>query len=152
MLAAPLLAAALAGRAASATRDDASCYYVEHPVQGRLYRDLFVIFFDWDSSAITPAAAAILDRVAIGYALVPHCAVWIYAHGDRSGPAAYNLALSRRRAEAVAAYLTPRGVIAEIHFEPLGESRPIVNTPDGEREPQNRRAEIMLGPMPREAE
>jgi outer membrane protein OmpA-like peptidoglycan-associated protein len=146
--AAPLLAAAPAGQPAPGTPDDASCYSIEHSVAGRLYRELFLIFFDLDSSAVTPAMAAILDEVAIAYASVPHCIVWVYAHSDRSGASAYNLALSRRRAEA-AAYLRPRGVTAAFHFGPYGGSRPLVETPDGVREPQNRRAEILLGPLPR---
>jgi outer membrane protein OmpA-like peptidoglycan-associated protein len=49
--------------------------------------------------------------------------------------------LSRRRAEAVREGLMRLGVPAErIQLEWLGESRPLVNTPDGVREPQNRYA------------
>jgi outer membrane protein OmpA-like peptidoglycan-associated protein len=99
-----------------------------------------------DGSAITPAAAAILDQAAVAYAPLGHCTIWIYTHSDRAGAAAYNLALSRRRAAAIAAYLRRRGLTAPFRIEAFGESRPLVETPDGVREPQNRRAEIIAGP------
>jgi OOP family OmpA-OmpF porin len=149
MLAAPLLAAALAGQAAPGAPPEPSCSYIEYPQGERISRELFMIFFDWDSSAIAPAAAAILDQVAIAYAPLGHCAVWIYTHGDRAGAAAYNLALTRRRAAAIAAYLRRRGVTAPFRIEAFGESRPLVETPDGVREPQNRRAEIIAAPPDR---
>ncbi|HVQ09408.1 MAG TPA: OmpA family protein [Allosphingosinicella sp.] len=148
MLAASLLAAALAGQAPPVTPDEAMCSYIE--IDGsRMYRELFMIFFDWDSSAITPPTAATLDTAAIAYAPLGHCTVLIAAHSDRAGPEAYNLALSRRRAEAVIAYLRRRGVTSAYRLEPFGESRPLVETPDGAREPQNRRAEILIIPPTR---
>jgi len=64
---------------------------------------------------------------------------------ERSGTVAYNQALGPRRAQAVAAELVrdgvPAGAIAVTSF---GESRPLVPTADGVREPQNRRVEIVL--------
>src|SRR3546814_20641131 len=68
-------------------------------------------------------------------------------HADKSGSDQYNVGLSQRRAEAAKAYLAGKGVpetaIATAGF---GESRPLVETADGVREPQNRRVEITLGP------
>ncbi|MGQ0661750.1 OmpA family protein, partial [Sphingosinicella sp.] len=55
--------------------------------------------------------------------------------------------LSQRRANNVATYLEGRGVPrASISTEAFGESRPLVETADGVREPQNRRVEITMGP------
>jgi outer membrane protein OmpA-like peptidoglycan-associated protein len=69
----------------------------------------------------------------------------VSGHADRSGSDAYNQALSMRRAEAVAAELTRRGVPrTEMVIQAFGESRPLVPTADGVREPQNRRVEIIL--------
>jgi len=49
------------------------------------------------------------------------------------------------RAEAVAAELTRRGVPrTEMIIQAFGESRPLVPTADGVREPQNRRVEIIV--------
>ena len=64
---------------------------------------------------------------------------------DRSGTPQYNQRLSQRRAEAVASELVARGVNrGEIGVSAFGESRPLVQTADGVREPQNRRVEIVL--------
>ena len=108
--------------------------------------DVFMVFFDWDSSAITPQTAAILDNAARWYAPLSQCVVLIATHSDRSGAAAYNLILSERRAEAIGAYLRRRGVSAAVRIEPYGETRPLVETADGVHEPQNRRAEIIVVP------
>ena len=66
-------------------------------------------------------------------------------HADRSGTPQYNQRLSQRRADAVAAELVRQGVSRnEIMVTAFGESRPLVPTADGVREPQNRRVEIVL--------
>ncbi|HWH16856.1 MAG TPA: OmpA family protein, partial [Allosphingosinicella sp.] len=66
---------------------------------------------------------------------------------DRSGSASYNVGLSQRRADAVRSYLAGRGVPnGAMATEAFGESRPLVETADGVREPQNRRVEITFGP------
>jgi outer membrane protein OmpA-like peptidoglycan-associated protein len=68
-------------------------------------------------------------------------------HADKSGSAQYNVGLSQRRADAVRSYLEGRGVPGgAIASEAFGESRPLVETADGVREPQNRRVEITFGP------
>lgn len=67
-------------------------------------------------------------------------------HTDTSGPESYNMALSLRRANAVKDALVHEGVPAtSIDATGVGESRPLVPTGDGVREPQNRRAEIVVG-------
>ena len=69
--------------------------------------------------------------------------VVVTARADRSGPAEYNLALSRRRAEAVAAMLVRDGVDpAKIEVDAKGETQPSVITADGVPEPLNRVAVI----------
>jgi opacity protein-like surface antigen len=66
-------------------------------------------------------------------------------HADRSGTPQYNQRLSERRAQAVAAELERRGVArSNMAIQAFGESRPLVPTADGVREPQNRRVEIVL--------
>ena len=53
----------------------------------------------------------------------------------------------QRRADAVKAYLTARGIGGDkISTEAFGESRPRVDTADGVRELQNRRVEVTYGP------
>ena len=103
----------------------------------------FLVFFDWDKSMITNEAAAILDRAAEQYAATGQTSVQLAGHADKSGQDGYNVALSQRRADAVKAYLATKGVPdGSTSTEAFGESRPLVDTADGVREPQNRRVEI----------
>ena len=107
----------------------------------------FIIFFDFDQSTITPEAASILDNAAQAYATTGSAHVMLAGHADKSGSDAYNVGLSQRRADAAKAYLAGKGVPeASIGTEAFGESRPLVETADGVREPQNRRVEITFGP------
>jgi outer membrane protein OmpA-like peptidoglycan-associated protein len=65
-------------------------------------------------------------------------------HKDREGSASYNIALSQRMADAVKSHLTYRyGIGSSLVFtSAYGESRPLIATADGFREPLNRRVEI----------
>ena len=67
----------------------------------------------------------------------------IRGHTDRAGSEAYNMRLSQRRAEAVAAYLASHGIdTSAMAVDWFGETKPMVATPDGVPEQANRRAEI----------
>ncbi|MFA7588385.1 MAG: OmpA family protein [Novosphingobium sp.] len=105
----------------------------------------FIVFFDWDSSAITPDAAQILDSMIASYAGCGNAAVTASGYADRSGSDRYNQGLSVRRAEAVRSYLASRSVSGGgITAQGFGESNPRVPTADGVRELQNRRVEITV--------
>jgi len=107
----------------------------------------YIVFFDWDKSEITPEAANILNNAISNYKNCGNAQVMLAGHADRSGPASYNVGLSQRRADAVKAYLTARGIPGGvISTEAFGESQPRVPTADGVRELQNRRVEIKYGP------
>jgi outer membrane protein OmpA-like peptidoglycan-associated protein/opacity protein-like surface antigen len=107
----------------------------------------FIVFFDWDRADITPQAAGILDNAAAQYQQTGQAQVVLAGHADRSGSDQYNVGLSQRRAEAVRQYLAGRGISeGAMRTEAFGESRPLVETADGVREPQNRRVEITMGP------
>lgn len=107
----------------------------------------YIVFFDWDKSDITPEASSILDNAISNYQNCGNSQVMLAGHADRSGSASYNVGLSQRRADAVKAYLSGRGISdGVISTEAFGESRPRVETADGVRELQNRRVEIMYGP------
>ncbi|OJW25877.1 MAG: flagellar motor protein MotB [Sphingopyxis sp. 65-8] len=108
----------------------------------------YIVYFDWDQSAITPEAAATLDNAISAYNR--GCSgqqVMLAGHADRSGSAKYNVGLSQRRADAVKSYMTARGVAdGSITTQAFGETRPAVATADGVRNDQNRRVEITYGP------
>ena len=102
-----------------------------------------IVFFDWDS-AIPPASASeTINSVVSGLGACQWSSLTVTGHTDRSGSDPYNDALSLRRANAVADLLGGKGVNpAQIQVAGRGESEPKVPTPDGERNPTNRRVEI----------
>jgi OOP family OmpA-OmpF porin len=107
----------------------------------------FMVFFNTDSDQLTPQGKAILDNAASAYRTCGQAQVMIAGHTDRKGTDQYNVGLSQRIAMAVRTYLVSRGIPdGVITTEAFGESRPLVDTPDGVSEPQNRRAEITFGP------
>lgn len=109
----------------------------------------FLVFFDWDKSLITAEASSILDRAAEQFAATGQANVALAGHADTSGTAEYNLRLSQRRADSVKAYLAGKGVPeAAMVTEAFGETRLLVETADGVREPQNRRVEITFSGAP----
>ena len=105
----------------------------------------FLVFFDWDRADLTDRARQIIAEAAETSRRVQVTRIEVAGHADRSGDAAYNQRLSQRRADNVAAELVRRGVQRNtITVQAFGESRPLVPTADGVREPQNRRVEIVL--------
>ena len=106
-----------------------------------------MVFFDSGSAKLTPQAAAILDNAALAYASCGDASVMVAGHTDRRGSSKVNMALSNRRAAGVRLYLAKHGIrLNRITSQAFGESRPLVETADGVREPQNNRVEITYGP------
>jgi len=104
----------------------------------------FLVFFDWSKADLTDRARQIIGEAASarGQGVTR---IEVNGFTDRSGPADYNMRLSQRRADAVAAELVRRGVPRnEIVTRGFGEENNLVPTADGVREPQNRRVEIIL--------
>ncbi|OKH89590.1 OmpA family protein [Thalassospira sp. TSL5-1] len=105
---------------------------------------LFTIFFDFDKSEITPVAKRVLDAAAEQWAASPGM-VTVVGHTDSSGPASYNQKLSQRRADTAASALEARGIKADgLEEKAVGESDLLIPTPDGVREPRNRRVTISI--------
>ncbi|MBL6455343.1 OmpA family protein [Belnapia sp. T6] len=105
----------------------------------------YLVFFDWDRADLTDRARQIIGEAASAVRRVQSTRIEVAGHADRSGTPQYNQRLSERRAQAVAAELVRQGVSRnEIAVTAFGESRPLVPTADGVREPQNRRVEIVL--------
>lgn len=69
----------------------------------------------------------------------------ISGHTDNTGNEHHNVALSLRRAEAVAQYIITKGVLFEkVYFEGLGSSQPIAENDSEEGRSKNRRVEILI--------
>ncbi|MBB5693562.1 OmpA family protein [Muricoccus pecuniae] len=105
----------------------------------------YLVFFDFDRADLTDRARQIIGEAAQAVNSTGTTRIEVAGHADRSGTPQYNQRLSQRRAEAVAAELARRGISRnQISVQAFGESRPLVPTADGVREPQNRRVEIVL--------
>jgi outer membrane protein OmpA-like peptidoglycan-associated protein len=105
----------------------------------------FQVFFDFDKSDITAAAADVITAAANTVKSGHIATVNVTGHTDTVGTVKYNQALSERRAAAVKAALIADGVSAdEITAAGVGKTDLLVPTKDGVREPQNRRAVILM--------
>jgi len=106
----------------------------------------YVVFFDWDRTDLRDDARDIIRTAVDNLEAVGGVVrIVLTGHADRSGPDAYNLRLSQRRADSVKQELQRLGVSKqEISTIAKGESEPLVATDDGIREPRNRRVEIIL--------
>ena len=105
----------------------------------------YLVFFDWDRADLTDRARAIINEAAQATTRVAVTRIEVAGHTDKSGTPRYNQGLSQRRANNVASELVRLGVPRNaITTQAFGESRPLVQTADGVREPQNRRVEIVL--------
>ncbi|MEO1223057.1 MAG: outer membrane beta-barrel protein [Pseudomonadota bacterium] len=115
------------------------------PIVAPVAETAFIVFFDWDRADLTPEANLVLDDVVVVANQSGYASIRLDGYTDLSGSAQYNLGLSERRANSVADGLIARGIAPdEIVIRAFGEENPLVPTPDGVREPQNRRVEIFL--------
>jgi OOP family OmpA-OmpF porin len=105
----------------------------------------FMVFFDWDSSSLSEASLNVVRQASSAFKSKGSARIRATGHTDTSGPEAYNMALSLRRANAVKDALVRDGVpAAAITVIGRGEAGLLVKTADGVREPQNRRVEIVI--------
>ncbi len=100
-------------------------------------------FFDFNKAVLKPEGKAKLDDLADkvkGIALEVIIAV---GHTDSVGSDAYNQKLSEKRAEAVKAYLTGKGIEASrVYTEGKGKKQPVADNKTAEGRAKNRRVEI----------
>jgi outer membrane protein OmpA-like peptidoglycan-associated protein len=104
----------------------------------------YMVFFDFNKSDLTAQATAIVDQAAKNAGPAKATQINVTGHTDTVGSDAYNMRLSRRRAESVAAELEKQGISSsEIEIIAKGKQDLLVPTKDGVREPQNRRVTIV---------
>ena len=103
------------------------------------------ILFPFDSDAILPAGRENLRSLAQSLQQYPGTEVLIVGHTDSRGTDEYNMALSRRRAEAARQFLITQGVPSgDIRVEGRGELEPIADNSTEAGMQQNRRVEIAI--------
>jgi outer membrane protein OmpA-like peptidoglycan-associated protein len=105
----------------------------------------YLVFFDWDKYNLTDRARQIIHEAAENSTHVQYTRIEVNGYTDTSGTPKYNLGLSIRRANAVAAELVKDGVPkSAISIQGFGDTHLLVPTGPGVREPQNRRVEIII--------
>ena len=103
------------------------------------------VFFETDSSELTPQARTTLDKQAQWLNNYNRYAFTIEGHADERGTREYNIALGARRAQTVREYLASRGVSPQrMHTISYGKERPVAVCDDISCWSQNRRAVTVL--------
>lgn len=98
---------------------------------------------------VTPASIPILERAIAMLKESPTWRVAIEGHTSSDGDRYDNLALSKERADAVAAYLVSRGIAAErITTRGYGPDKPIANDRTAAGREKNRRIEFRIVDRP----
>jgi peptidoglycan-associated lipoprotein len=148
---AAVLVAALAISACAKNADDAQASAAGAATPGS-QQDFVVnvgdrVFFETDSTELTPQSRATLDKQAqwlTNYS--QYSQFTIEGHADERGTREYNIALGARRAQAVRDYLISRGIQAQrMRTISYGKERPVAVCNDISCWSQNRRVVTVLG-------
>lgn len=103
------------------------------------------VFFDYDSSELTPVGQAALDQNAATLRRNPSWTVTIEGHCDERGTAEYNLALGERRSVTARAYLVSLGIAADrLRTVSYGKEFPFDPGLDESAFAKNRRAHFVI--------
>jgi peptidoglycan-associated lipoprotein len=103
------------------------------------------VFFESDSTELTPQSRATLDKQAQWLQLYNRYSFTIEGHADERGTREYNIALGARRAQTVRDYLTSRGIEgSRMRTISYGKERPVAVCNDISCWSQNRRAVTVL--------
>jgi len=101
------------------------------------------VHFDFNKYNIRADAVPVLDEAAKILKEEGTVAVIVEGHTDSVGSDAYNMKLSKRRADAVRSYLVDHGVSASrISTEGYGKRRPVASNDTADGRAQNRRVEL----------
>jgi peptidoglycan-associated lipoprotein len=103
------------------------------------------VFFETDSSSLTPTARQTLDRQVQWLTQYANYTFTIEGHADERGTREYNLALGARRATAVRDYFIAKGISASrMRTISYGKERPVAVCDNISCWSQNRRAVTVL--------
>ena len=102
-----------------------------------------LVYFEFDRADLNPEAEATMQQIIADIQGRELGGITVGGHADTAGPPDYNMQLSQRRANTIAAELVRSGIPATIvTTEAFGETELAVDTPDGTPEQANRRATI----------
>ncbi len=149
----PLVAALAVGLAVSAcarnNADDLNAAYGAAGAPGSVQEFAASVgdrvFFETDSTELTPTGQGTLDKQAAWLNQYGRYTFTIEGHADERGTREYNFALGARRAETTKNYLIAKGVsAARIKTISYGKERPVAVCNDISCWSQNRRAVTVL--------
>jgi len=105
----------------------------------------FIVFFEFDRATLTDEGKKVVEAAAEYAKTHGTASIDLSGYTDTVGTASYNVGLSKRRADTVTRYLEQLGIPQRAIKEAwYGKEHLRVPTPDGVREPQNRRVEIVM--------
>ena len=105
----------------------------------------YTVYFDFDSWTLTAEDMRVIQTAVDSARAGGQPKIVVVGHTDTSGNADYNLHLSVRRADVVRDVLVDLGARRDaIETNGVGETDLAVPTPDGVREPKNRRSVVAL--------
>ena len=103
------------------------------------------VFFETDSSELTPQSRGTLDKQAQWLGTYNRYAFTVEGHADERGTREYNIALGARRAQNVKDYLVSKGINPNrIQTISYGKEKPVAVCNDASCWTQNRRAVTVL--------
>lgn len=104
------------------------------------------VYFDFDKATIRPESRPALEKAAQIMKENPGIEVEIQGHTDAIGSSAYNMTLSRRRAQAVVNYLVIEFSIPRERLDAVGygETKPVASNDTEEGRQLNRRVEFVI--------
>lgn len=107
--------------------------------------EVFIVYFELNSDKLDERALEEMKQIPEVIRSRNSLDTGVHGHTDRSGDAAYNEALSLRRANRVRDLLVAAGIDpATLTVEYHGEGDPLIPTSDGVVEPRNRRVEVVV--------
>lgn len=103
------------------------------------------VLFEFNSSALTAASKAELDRMAAIFKRYPDTDIKIDGHTDSKGSEEYNQTLSEKRAASVADYLVVDGIPrSRMVTRGYGEMQPVASNETESGRAANRRVEVSI--------
>jgi len=103
------------------------------------------IYFHTNKTTLQEISYEPLDQLADILNKYPNAKLTIEGHTDNTGSNAYNLMLSKNRAQAVVDYLMTKGIaVSRLNAVGFGEDKPLTTNNTAEGRTLNRRVELIL--------
>lgn len=115
------------------------------PVRAGARITLNNIFFETAKADLKPESNLELEKLLAWLRNNPTAKIEVAGHTDDQGSVEYNLALSKRRAAAVVAYLTTKGIVTtRLVARGYGKDKPVATNSTEAGRARNRRTEFLI--------